>query len=507
MPRGIALLALIVGIVGSASAQDSTLVPRLQPAATLTLTEAIQQAQRNSPTYRQTLNNAGPARWAVRNAYGNLLPQAQVSSGMSYTGSGESQFGAFFNQTSPFWGSNYQLGLQWQLSGTTLTGPAQQKALERATQQDIEDAGVGLRFDVTTQYFTVAAATAQTEVAREQVRRNSEFLRLARTRYQVGQATLLDVRQAEATHGTSQVSLLRAAQAENEAKLELFRRMGVVPPTAVEQVALIDSFPVTEPTYKLDDILRLAEDQNPSLRALRERQSAAGAAVRSARSEYLPTLTARAAWSGFTQQYTNVNTLLGQQLTAAQSSAAQCQFNNQVRTGLGLGGTSPDCFSPYGLNPSGTQLLGLTEQGIRNQNSVFPFDYRHEPFQASLTLSLPIFTGFGRSLRLSQARASRDDAEESVRASALLVRANVHARYLALQTSYRAIGIQEYSRTAAREQLRLAQDRYRVGLGTALDVTDAQNAVQRAEGDYVNAVYEYHRATAALEAAVGRSLR
>ncbi len=164
MPRWLALLALMLGVVQVAAAQDTTLAPRLQPVATLTLAEAVQQAQQNSPTYRQTLNNAGPARWAVRNAYGQLLPQVEVSGGMSYTGSGQSQFGAFFNQTSPFWGSNYQLGLQWQLSGTALTGPAQQRALERATQQDIEGADVGLRFDVTSQYFTVAAAAAQTDL-------------------------------------------------------------------------------------------------------------------------------------------------------------------------------------------------------------------------------------------------------------------------------------------------------------------------------------------------------
>ena len=45
------------------------------------------------------------------------------------------------------------------------------------------------------------------------------------------------------------------------------------------------------------------------------------------------------------------------------------------------------------------------------------------------------------------------------------------------------------------------------GAGTALEVSDAQNAVQQAEGDYVNAVYDYHKAIAALEAAVGRPLR
>ena len=63
------------------------------------------------------------------------------------------------------------------------------------------------------------------------------------------------------------------------------------------------------------------------------------------------------------------------------------------------------------------------------------------------------------------------------------------------------------NRLAAREQIRLAQDRYRLGSGSSLEVSDAQNTVARAEGDYVNAVYDYHKAITALEAAVGRPLR
>ena len=90
---------------------------------------------------------------------------------------------------------------------------------------------------------------------------------------------------------------------------------------------------------------------------------------------------------------------------------------------------------------------------------------------------------------------------------AWLVRANVEARYLAVGNAYQAIGAQSQARDAAREQLRLARDRYRVGLGSALEVTDAQNAVTQAEGAYVGAVYDYHRAITALEAAVGRPLR
>ena len=94
-----------------------------------------------------------------------------------------------------------------------------------------------------------------------------------------------------------------------------------------------------------------------------------------------------------------------------------------------------------------------------------------------------------------------------MRARRLAVRADVHGRYLALQTAYRSIAVQAANREAAREGLRLAQDRYRLGSGTALALSDAQNALQAAEGDYVNSVYGYHIAIAALEAAVGRPLR
>jgi outer membrane protein len=211
--------------------------------------------------------------------------------------------------------------------------------------------------------------------------------------------------------------------------------------------------------------------------------------------------------SGFTQEYTNENLLLGDALAGAKEQAAQCQFDDQVRTGLGLGGVNGNCFADAGLNSSGTALLDPVAQGIRSSNNVFPFDYTGQPFSANLRISLPIFTGFGRSLRLSAARAQEQDADESVRARRLAVRTEVHARHLALQTAFQAIAVQEANRASARDQLRLAQDRYRLGAGTSLEVSDAQNAVQRAEGDYVTAVYDYHKAVAALEAAVGRPLR
>ena len=500
---------ILVGVLApsAGAAQDTT---RTAPPAaiSLSLVEALGQARAHSPAYRQTLNDAAPARWGVRSAYGSLLPSVTASSDLGYYGTGETDFGGGVTQpTSSFLTSGYSLGLEWQLSGRVLTAPAQQKALQQATDEDITGAGITLTAEISTQYLNTLQAVAQVEVARQQVRRNENFLELARARHRVGQTTLLDVRQAEVTKGTSDVAVLRAVQTEYEAKLELFRRMGVEPPVAVDRIALSDSFPVTTPGFQLDSLLALAERHNPALRSLRAREHAADLDVRAAKTDFLPSLSVRAGWSGFSQQFTDEDLLLGQNLAQAQTQAADCQYDNSVRTALSLGGEVPNCYSAFGLTEGGGALLTPVSQGILDQNNVFPFSYTGSPFNATLVVSLPIFTGFTRSLRLSEARAQQDDADEDVRARRLAVRSDVQARFLGVRTAFQAIAVQASSRAAARDQLRLAQDRYRLGAGSALELSDAQNAVQRAEGDYITAVYDYHKAIAALEAAVGRPLR
>ncbi len=509
MTRWFAPLVLALALSRPAVAQDSSAVTSVAAAPVgLSLAEALKQARANSPLYRQALNDAAPARWGVRNAYGSLLPSVVVSGDLGYTGSGQSNFGGGLTlPTSAFLTSGYSLGLQWQLSGRSLQAPAQQRALQRATDEDIGAAGIGLTAEISTQYLSTLQARAQVAVAQQQVRRNADFLALAKARHQVGQATLLDVRQAEVIKGTSDVALLRAVQAENEAKLDLLRRMGIEPPVPIQQIVLSDTFPVTAPDFQLDSLLAQSDGQNPALRSLRAREHAASVGVRAAKSEFFPSLSLRAGWSGFTQQFTDEDLLLGQPLSEAQANASDCLYNNAVRSGLSLGGETPNCYASSGLVDGGAALLDPVAQAIRNGNEVFPFSFTGQPFGANLTVSVPIFTGFGRSLRLSEARAQEDDAEEEVRARRLQVRTDVHSRFLALQTAYQAIAVQGTSRAAAQDQLRLAQDRYRLGAGTALEVSDAQNAVQQAEGDYVNAVYDYHKAIVALEAAVGRPLR
>jgi outer membrane protein len=470
--------------------------------ARLSLAEALSLARSNNPAYRQALNDRGPANWQVRNALSALLlPSISADGGFSYTGAGQQNFlSSSFRQSVSTVSSDYGLGATWQLSGATLSQPGLARAEQRATEADVAGAQRALETGVTQQYLTVLQVRENATLAEKQVERNAQFLRLAEARYAVGQATLIDVRQAQVARGQAEVALLRAQNAVNVEKLRLFESLGVMAPVAIETVVLTDTFAVQPPTWKLDELLAVAAQQNPSLAALRAREAAAGWGVKAATSAFGPSLTFSLGWSGFTQQFTDLNPIIAGQQAAFGKQFADCQEGNQIRASAGL--PPIDC-SQYDWN-----AVGATQAAsIRQQNSVFPFDFTSQPFQASLRVTLPLFTNFSRMQRVSLARAQHGDLEESVRARGLAVQTEVSQAYLTLVSLHRAIAINDTSRTAAREQLQLATERYRVGSGTFFDLLDAQVATQRAEFDYVNAIYDYHKALATLESAVGKPLR
>jgi len=466
---------------------------------TLSLADAIAVARDKNPAYRQTLNDRGPAAWGVRSAYTSLLiPSVSAAGGMTYTGSGSQTFlSSSFTQSVSTVSSFYDLSLSWQLSGTTLSQPGLAKAQQNATDADIAGAANALITGITQQYLTVLQVGEQAELASRTVDRNDEFLKLAQARFNVGQATLIDVRQAQVARGQAAVALLRAQTAVSIEKLRLFELMGVTPPVNIAVVQLTDTFALQTPAWQLPDLLTMAEQQNPALKALRAREKAAAWGVRAATSTYGPSVSLSAGWSGFTQQFTNVDPIITSQQAAFGSQYTECQDNNTIRASAGLPANNCSLFIWGASN----------EQALRTQNSVFPFNFTQQPFQARLTVSLPIFTNFSRTLRVSEARAQHGDLEEAVRARGLAVQTEVSQAFLTLQTAYRTIGLQDTNRTAAREQLQLATQRYRVGSGTFFELLDAQVAALRAESDYVNANYDYHKALSALEAAVGRSLR
>ena len=126
--------------------------------------------------------------------------------------------------------------------------------------------------------------------------------------------------------------------------------------------------------------------------------------------------------------------------------------------------------------------------------------------QVSLQLSWSIFNRFDRELTIAQREASYDLAQATSADEHRAVQAELTARLAQLDAARAKMEITGTSVTAATEDLRVQQERYRLGASTIVDVLTSQEALNQAEVDVVNARFDYLRAKAQLEALIGRTL-
>ena len=126
--------------------------------------------------------------------------------------------------------------------------------------------------------------------------------------------------------------------------------------------------------------------------------------------------------------------------------------------------------------------------------------------QLSLALSWRLFDRFDRELTIAQRQASAEVADAKAADERRAVEADLTARLAELEAAQSKIEITQTSVAAATEDLRVQQERYRLGASTIVDVLTSQEALNQAEVDVVNARFDYLRAKAQLEALIGRTL-
>lgn len=479
-----------------------------QERAPLTLEQAIELARQNNPTFLQSVNDLGPASWGVKAANANLfLPDADLRFFTSWQDAGDQRLGAFTSVQPAVLLSQYQFSLSYSLSGTTLFQPGQRKAQREAASRRVDDADLQLRNQVTSAYIEVLRLEARAEQAERELRRSEEHLRLAEAREEVGAGTRLETMQADVARGRAEVNLLLAQNAARVSKLRLVQALGVQFPP--DQIDLVSEFEIFEPTLDMQGLMTDALQRHPQLIAVRADQKAANSTVKVAKAAYFPTLSLQASWSGFTREETDAQRLVDSRIGSAQDQSDQAIFACEQFADL-YNATSTPPPPPYN-NCGQFELTESDISTIRQQtlaaNDVYPFAFSNEPVTLSAFFSLPLFRGFDRQLQVEQAIAQRNNLDYQVRGLELQIRADVTEAVHNLETAYQTVLLQEENTRSAREELRLAQERYQLGAGTFLELLDSQTLAAQAEVDQIESVFGFHQALASLEAAVGRPLQ
>ncbi|MFQ5709300.1 MAG: TolC family protein [bacterium] len=196
---------------------------------------------------------------------------------------------------------------------------------------------------------------------------------------------------------------------------------------------------INPPDFTLDNAVAIAQANNPDLRRFESDMKSAEYGMRFARGAYWPSL-------GFSLTYSRDNTAFSKV----------------------YGGLSKNWSVAFGAQ-----------------------------------LNLNLFNGLSDAAEVGRQSATYSMAKESWYEQKRNIALNVKQAYLNLQAFLKISKINERNLRSAEEDFRLAQERYRVGAGTVLEVTDAQVALTRARVVLVRTKYDAMIARAQLEAAMG----
>jgi outer membrane protein len=471
------------------------------PPSQLSLGDALSLAREHNPEYRARLGDESVAQWGVRSAYAAFLPTASVSGGMSYQASGQMRLGNFtsddigLGRTPAYYFSSYSAGMQLAVDGSTFYRVGQEKAQREVVRAGLDVAGHTLRANVTRQYLSALRARDAVELARAELSRAEAMLALAQARHAVESTTVLEVKQAEVERGRAEVEVLRAESNHETERLRLLQLIGL---ELVGPVELTTEVRVFEPDWDAERLVRLAMGSQPQLDVARAGAEAARSGVGMARSAFWPRLSVSGGLSGYTRRAASDQYLLDQAERSILDAYDQCVYSNNLLARLNPPMDPLDC--------SGYRFTDDMRDRVLEQNRQFPFNFHGEPVSLSMGVSVPVFQGLSRQRQLEAARVGHEAARQRLRAEELRVRADVLTWLGALRAAYQAVQLEERNRELADDQLRLAEERYRVGVTSFIELMEAQTMKARADRSHLLGIYAFQEALTALEAAVGQPL-
>lgn len=463
---------------------------------TLSLEDAIAEARQNNPQLAQTKNLVRDADATVRSSYGALLPRASLNMQSAYTQGGTQYYnGVALGSNAATYNSYYSIGLGYTIAPGALYAPRAARANRAASEAQVTSASELLRSNVTTQYIQALEMQANAALNDTLVQTAKGQLDLANAKVEVGAGTILDTRTAEVALGQAEVNALQAHNQARIEKLKLFQLMGVAPDPDAQ---LTTQFAVVAPPNSVDSLIDLARRVNPDLAAKRSTEYADQMSVKVQRSQYLPSLSLSTGFGATAFGYADTDPLVRQQQAQVAGSYASCMASDSLRIGAGL--------APRGCSQglSDAQVATLRKNLDANNN---PFKFASSPLSFSVGLSLPLFNGFQREAGIEQARVARDNATLDLKSRELQITTDVTTAYLNLVTAQKTVDLRVTTARQATEALMFAEESYKVGAKTFLDVTTARGQYEQAQVQRLLAVYDYHKAFAALENAVGRPLR
>lgn len=120
-----------------------------------------------------------------------------------------------------------------------------------------------------------------------------------------------------------------------------------------------------------------------------------------------------------------------------------------------------------------------------------------------LTLNIPIFSGFQQLNKIRQAKIEVQKAKNNLEAAENGIDLQIHQAQVQYRNGLEDLTNQKSNIKLAQEVLRVSKIKYEEGVGSSIEVTQAQTALQESENNYIQALFTVLISRVDLEAALG----
>lgn len=143
-------------------------------------------------------------------------------------------------------------------------------------------------------------------------------------------------------------------------------------------------------------------------------------------------------------------------------------------------------------------LAGNASYGWAGQR--FPLD---DNWTVGATVTIPLFSGFLTKYQVEESRSTLNVSRANRELLRQTVYLEVQQAYLNLKDAEERIPAAEIVVRQAEENRELANERYKAGIGSAVETADAELSYSTAKTSYTQALYDYKTAEASLVKAMG----
>lgn len=159
--------------------------------------------------------------------------------------------------------------------------------------------------------------------------------------------------------------------------------------------------------------------------------------------------------------------------------------------------------SRFGLSAARALNAPVVYAGVSAGSRGQDFPLNDSTLSLSLGMQFSLFDGGQRAGAIQQSKGQITTAEANLKSAVQVVQADVTSAYLSKNSAEQRVSIADNEVLNAQEALRIAEGRYRAGLGLFLDITNAQAQLLLAQTDQTQAQSAVNLARARLRYAVG----